>query len=105
GGAQLLADPGEEPGDRVAVRDGRDLAALVPGPSPVEHDDIAAFDVAELVDQFVDQHPVPDEEGLLHRPGRDVEGLDHPPLDDERQYQGDHDQYGEFLPEGPLAVL
>ena len=52
---------------------------------PVEDDDVAALDVAQVVDDLVDQHPVADLQRVLHRPGRDVERLDQERLEQDRQ--------------------
>src|SRR4029453_4327968 len=69
--ADGLAEAGEEAGHRVAGA-GRLEARLLGD----EHDHVAALDVAEAVGQLLDQHPVRDVEGGLHRPRGDVEGRD-----------------------------
>ena len=76
--------------------------ARVPRAVPVEDHDVAAVDAADVVDELVDQHPVVDLERVLHRPGRDEEGLDRVGLDDDREQQGDDDQDRELAPERPL---
>ena len=65
----------------------------------VEHDDLAAADVAEVVDELVDEHPVADREGLLHRARRDVERLDEERLDDQCQHEGDDDEHRQLAQE------
>ena len=59
---------------------------------------------AQMVDDLVDEHPVADLEGVLHRGGRDVERLDHEGLDDEREHQRDHDEHRKLAPEAALAL-
>jgi hypothetical protein len=75
----------------------------VPGAVAVEDHDVAPVNAADVVDELVDQDPVVDLEGVLHRPGRDVEGLDRVRLDDHREQQRDDDQDGELAPERALA--
>ncbi len=93
-----LAGPAD---DRVA---GLGCAGRVPGAFPVEHDDVAAVDRAEVIDQLVDQDLVPDVERVLHRRGRDVEGLDHVGLDDQHDDQREREQRDELHPPGDAAA-
>ena len=50
----------------------------------LEHDDVAAVDVVEVVAQLVDEHAVADLERRHHRLRRDVERLEQERLDDDR---------------------
>jgi hypothetical protein len=50
-------------------------------------------DAAEVVDELVDEHPVADVEGVLHRGGRDEEGLDRVGLDDQREHYRYHAEH------------
>ena len=68
--------------DEVLDAVGADLARV-----ELEHDDVAAVDVVEVVAELVHQHPVALLQGGLHRPGRDVEGLEEEGLHHQR-----HDQ-------------
>ena len=52
--------------------------------------------VVDPVAELVDQDPIADVEGRLHRAGRDVEGLDQEGLDDDRNGQGGQEQSGQF---------
>ena len=57
----------------------------------LEHDDVAAVHVVEVVAELVDQHPVALLQGGLHRGRRDVEGLEQERLHDQRHDQGADD--------------
>ncbi len=54
----------------------------------VEDDDVADRRVVEVVDEAVDEDPLADVEGRLHRFGGDLVRLDDPGLDRQRQPQG-----------------
>ena len=69
----------------------------------LEHDDVAAVQVVEVVAQLVDEDPVTDLEGRLHRRRRDVERLEQEGLDDDRDDDRDDDQ-DRPLDEGALGV-
>ena len=58
-----------------------------------EHHDVAPLEVDRPRGQLADDDPVVEDEGVLHGSGRDVEGLQQPRLDDERQHErhSDHD--------------
>src|SRR5699024_6260276 len=77
-GAELLLCPLEPTSQGVLRFGDGDGVRVVPRPSPVEDDDLTAFDVTDLVDDLVDEHSIPDQKGVLHRRGRDVERLHHP---------------------------
>src|SRR4051794_36498387 len=51
----------------------------------MEDDDVADLRVTEVVAHAVDQHPLTDVQGRLHRPGGDLVRLDEKGLDQERQ--------------------
>ncbi len=82
-----------------AVGRRRDLVLGGEGVQAVEDDDLAAVDVAEVVDELVHQHPVAQLERLLHRAGRDVEGLHEEGLDEQGQQERDDDEEGQLLEE------
>src|SRR5690625_821630 len=105
GRAELLLDPLEAPCHGVGGFGDVHGVGVVPGSVAVEDHDLPTFDVAELVDDLVDQHPVTDEKGVLHGGGGDVERLHHKCADDERQDQGDRDEDRQFLPEGTRALF
>jgi hypothetical protein len=85
----VVAAHGDDPLDELVL-----LHHRAPGLGGGEDDDLAAFGLREVVDEFVDEHPVVDEKGLLHRLGRDVERLQ----DEGPHHHGDDD--GQF--EAPL---
>ncbi len=60
----------------------------------LEHDDLAALGVAEVVNELVDQDPVVDVERVLHGGGRDVERLEHerPDQDGDKQRHTQEDR-------------
>ena len=70
-----------------------------PAARVAEHDDVAAVDLVRLVGQLVDQHPVVDQQGVLHRPGRDVERLHEERLDEHRDDQRGDDDAGQLAQE------
>ena len=57
----------------------------------LEDDDVAALVAAESRGDLVDEDPVVDEEGVLHRTRRDVERPDQEGLDEERDEHRDED--------------
>ena len=74
------------------------LGALIRPRRGMEDDDVADRRVGEVVDEAVDQDPLADVEGRLHRLGGDLVGLDDEGLDAERQperEQDDHDKLDE----------
>ncbi len=76
---------------------------VVPVLRRVEHDDVAGMRVAQVVDRLVHQDPVAGAAGaavqrLLHRLGRDVEGLDDEGLDQDRDQDREDDQRGQLPP-------
>ena len=108
----------QEPPRRLVDRLAEDVGAgrrviEIPGPGAVEHDDVAAVDRPQMIDDLVDEHPVADFEGVLHRGGRDEEGLDREGLDDERQHDRHNDEHGKLcamklrrrLPSSPSLPL
>src|SRR6185437_4144387 len=96
---ELVDRPGEDVGAGGRVGE-------VPGAGAVEHDDVAAVDRPQVIDDLVDQHPVADLEGVLHRGGRDVERLDGERLDDQREHERHDDEHRQLAPEAaPLAAL
>src|SRR6266568_260660 len=101
----------EQPGDRVPEPAGQRRGLRrdrVPGAVAVEHDDVAAMDRPEVVDELVDQHLVADFQRVLHRRRRNVERLDHEALDEQGQDQREDQQDGQFHPprhvRPPLAL-
>ncbi|GEK02732.1 hypothetical protein TNCT1_50080 [Streptomyces sp. 1-11] len=71
-----------------------------PAARVVENDDVPALRPgAEPRGELVDQDPVADPDRLLHRAGRDHEGLDEERLQDQRYEHRDTDQKGD-LPNG-----
>ena len=74
----------ERRADRAALR-GRHRVEPVVG--VLEHDDVTAVEVERAGCQLADDHPVALDEGVLHRAGGDVEGLQQPGLDDQREQQ------------------
>ena len=61
--------------------------------------------VAEVVDELVDQHPVVDVEGVLHRPGRDEERLQHERPHQERHEDRHAQQDRQLAPERTAGCL
>ena len=59
----------------------------------MEDDYVVDMRIAEVVEDAVDEHPLADLQGGLHRPGGNLIRLDHEGLDQERQAdrQGDDD--------------
>ena len=70
-----------------------------------EHDHVAVLDVAEAVGDLLDQHPVGDVEGRLHRPRGDVEGRDQEGLEDHGQQHGQGDQHHRLADDGQQPRL
>ena len=75
-----------------------------PVPGVPEDDDVAAAEVERTGRQLADDDAVVADQGVLHGPGRDVERLDQPGLDDERQHQR-HDGDDEDLLDAAPDVL
>ena len=73
-----------------------------------EDDDVAALVAAESGRDLVDEDAVVDQEGVLHRPGRDVERAHHERLDQERhEHRDEHDDEHvaqERQPAAPTSV-
>ena len=108
--AERVAGPGDDPLDEVLVdslgvgsgqawsrrvRGRRTRSPLVGARRRVEDDDVADRGIGEVVEEAVDEDPLADVEGRLHRLGGDLVRLDQPGLDAERQAQrqrDDHDQ-------------
>lgn len=89
-----LLDALEDDGIAVAAPA---LLRAQPVPRVLEHDHVAPVRLRpEPGRQLVDEHPVADTDGLLHRARRDHEGLDQEGLEDER------DEYGDAHEEGYL---
>ena len=76
----------------------------IPGTVAVEDHDVTAVNVTDVVDDLVDQHPVVDLEGVLHRARRDPERLDRVGLDHHREQQGDGHQDRQLAPERALPA-
>ncbi len=79
--------------DRTAVDDDR---RGQPAARVLEDDDVAALEVERTRDELVDDDPVVDEEGVLHRARRDVERLEQPGLDDEGEGERHRDDEDEL---------
>ena len=69
-----------------------------------EHDDVAAFDVAEAVRQPVDQDPIVLDQRRDPWTGRDVERLDQERLDDDGDDERRDREEPEFAQEPPGGV-
>jgi hypothetical protein len=83
--------------DRVGA--GRLDRGRIPGPRPVEHDDVAGVDRPEMVGQLVDQDLVTDQQRVLHGRRRDEKRLHDERLDQEGDRQRQYDQDHKLLPE------
>jgi hypothetical protein len=88
GEAEETGHVANDPHDHIRRR--RDRVLGRPGVDPVEDDDLTALDVADLVREPIDDHPVVDLEGVHHRARRDVvrreqEGVHHH-RDDHREH-------------------
>ena len=87
----------DRPGDAAALDRRRDLE---PAARVLEDDDVAVLEVDRAGRQLRDDDPVADEEGVLHRPRGDEEGLQQPGLDDEGQHQGHDDDHDDLAHRG-----
>ncbi len=85
-------DRPDRPGKDVARRRDQRLGPFETGAVAVEHDDLSAVDVPEAVDKLVDQYPVVDQQGALHRDGRYPERLDEERLDEQSKQKGDQNE-------------
>src|SRR3712207_9555322 len=65
-------------------------AGVFLGGGTLENDDVAAVHVVHAVAQLVYEHAVADEQGALHRPRRDVKGLEYEGLDEEGDRSEEH---------------
>src|SRR4029453_9323154 len=70
-----------------------------------EHDHVAVLDVAEAIGHLLDQYPVGDVQGRLHRPRRDVEGRDQEGLEDHGKQHGQGDQHHRLAENGQQPWL
>ncbi len=80
-------------------------AVRLEGATAVEDDDVAPLDLADAVGELVDEHSVADQEGVLHRLGRDVEGLHEERLDEVRQDKRHDDEDRQLTPQRSRRLL
>src|SRR5262245_40311674 len=71
----------------------------------IEDDNLAPLRVAEVVDEFVHQHPVIDVERVLHRLRRNVERLQHEGADQDSDDDRNAEEDRKFTPECARTLL